>query len=627
VRLRTLVDHLPVAVYLKDTAGRKILSNPADLINFGARSEAEVLGKTDFDLFPLEQAALYYVDDQQVLQIGEPVFDREEKLTKPDGSVIWNLTSKVPLRDAAGRVTGLAGVSLDITTRKRLEEAHERLATAVEQSAESIVITDTQGIVLYANPAFEKTSGYTRAEVLGQNPRILKSGKQNGDFYHRLWSVLERGEIWSGHFTNRRKDGTFFEEEATISPVRDAAGKVVNYVAVKRDVTREVELEAQVRQSQKMEAIGQLAGGVAHDFNNILAVIQLQVGLLKVEQSLTDKQEEYADDIEKAAQRAADLTRQLLLFSRKQAMQMRDQDLNVVVTGIAKMLQRVLGENIQMQLTLASHPLWIHADASMIDQVLMNLAVNARDAMRAGGQLRIETCTVEFDEATAAQTPAARPGAFVCVSVRDTGTGIAPEILPRIFEPFFTTKDVGKGTGLGLATVFGIVQQHQGWIIVSSELGQGTTFRVYLPRLQSAANNHNAWSSLASIQRGHETILLVEDDAFVRASTRATLLQMGYRVLEAGTGAEAVEIWNTRRKEVDLLLTDLLMPGGMTGKVLAEQLRQSDPKLKVIYVSGYSADITGHDFRLDEGVNFLSKPFEPRKLAQTIRNYLDKDKV
>ncbi len=304
-------------------------------------------------------------------------------------------------------------------------------------------------------------------------------------------------------------------------------------------------------------------------------------------------------------------------------MLLRDIDLNETVTSIAKMLQRVLRENIQMQFKLAAHPLLIHADPSMMDQVLMNLTVNARDAMPNGGELHIETSVAEFDEATVEQTPQARVGVFACVAVTDNGCGIAPEILPRIFEPFFTTKEVGKGTGLGLATVFSIVQQHQGWIQVSSELGQGATFRIYLPLLKSPTHKPAEWASQTPARSGSEaTILLAEDDALLRASTRIALQRLGYKVLEAADGVAALAVWKARRDEIRLLLTDLVMPGSLNGKNLAEQLLRDQPKLKVIYTSGYSADIATNNFPMVEGVNFLAKPFEVSKLAQIINKCL-----
>jgi CheY-like chemotaxis protein len=288
------------------------------------------------------------------------------------------------------------------------------------------------------------------------------------------------------------------------------------------------------------------------------------------------------------------------------------------------MLQRILEEQIQLQFKFSEELLVIHADPGMVDQILLNLTVNARDAMPKGGHITIETLAVEFDEVTAAQTAEARRGSFVCLSVTDTGSGIPPEILPRIFEPFFTTKEVGKGTGLGLATVFGIVQQHKGWINVHSEVGRGSTFRVYLPRLTKISDTDFFWSPPASIRGGQETILLVEDDSSVRASERTTLSRLGYRVLEASTGNEALAVWKQYRNEIRVLLTDLVMPGGMTGRELAEQLLQHDSKLKVIYSSGYSAEIAGKDLFLEEGVNFLAKPFQAQKLAHTLRTCLDK---
>jgi signal transduction histidine kinase/FixJ family two-component response regulator len=416
-------------------------------------------------------------------------------------------------------------------------------------------------------------------------------------------------------------DGTVLDRYS--SPVRDKAGKYYGRIWAFRDITQRRTLEAQFRQAQKMEGIGQLASGVAHDFNNILAVIQMQAGLLKTGPALSPQQLEAAGEIEKAAGRADSLTRQLLLFSRKQTMQPRDLDLNQSINDMTKMLRRTLGEAIQVQFKFAMEPLLVHADAGMLDQVLMNLAVNAHDAMRRGGQLVIETSAVEFDESVRAQSPLARPGSFVCLSVGDTGCGIPPETMERIFEPFFTTKDVGKGTGLGLATVFGIVQQHQGWINVDSEVGRGTVFRIYLPRLAAKSGPESGQPALTTVPGGNEMILLVEDEGALRSSMRKALSQLGYRMLESVNGVEALKVWEQHRHEIDLLLTDMVMPGGMTGKDLAARLLNEKPKLKVIYTSGYSVNVVGKDFPLEEGVNFLAKPFGAHKLAQTVREKLD----
>ena len=620
--LGDIINALPARVFWKDRNLVYLGCNTAFARDAGFAGPKDMIGKNDNQMVWREQAEAYRRDDWQVIESGQPKLLIEESQTTPAGKTITLLSSKLPLRDARGEIIGMLGTYLDITERKQAEASRDRLATAVEQASETIVITDTKGTILYANPAFEKTSGYTRAEALGQNPRVLKSGKQDAEFYRQMWAVLQRGEVWNGHFINRRKDGTLYEEEANISPVRDAAGKIINYVAVKRDVTHEVQLETQFRQAQKMEAVGQLAGGVAHDFNNILAVIQMQSSLLKSD-GLSTEQTELADGITESVQRAVALTRQLLLFSRREVFQPRDLELNETIAATTKMLKRMLGETIEMQLKLAAQPLFLHADAGMLDQVLMNLCVNARDAMPGGGHLLIETAGVELDELAVGQSVQARAGSFVRLSVSDNGGGIPPEILPQIFEPFFTTKDVGKGTGLGLATVFGIVQQHQGWINVYSEVGHGTTFRIYLPRLTGNVVIKSTPPALAGTRGGHETILLAEDAPALRVAVRKALAQLGYRILEAPTGVKALAVWQENRNEISLLLTDLVMPDGMNGKDLAQRLLQENPKLKVIYMSGYSAEVVGKDFPFTEDVNFLTKPFPAQKLAQTIRNCLD----
>ena len=414
-------------------------------------------------------------------------FTTEYRVVHPGGEVRW-LAVRVQVRfDGEGpdaRPSIAFGTTQDVTDVRRRGEEHRKLATAVEQAAEAIVITDPSANIVYVNPAFERISGYTRAEAMGQNPRILKSGQHEQAFYDEMWNTLRQGESWSGILVNRRKDGAFYYEEATISPVHDDSGAVVNYVAVKRDVTYERKVEEQLRQSQKLEAIGQLAGGIAHDFNNILSIIKGHAEMVEVTRDLPADVRTSVDEINRAADRAAGLTRQLLLFSRRQALQLSTVDLNDVVVNMSRMLARILGEDIRVQFEYASRALTINADAGMIDQVLLNLAVNSRDAMPAGGRLTVALSECELDESTAAVHPGARPGAYACLTVSDTGDGIAPDVLPRVFEPFYTTKEVGKGTGLGLATVLGIVQQHGGWVDVQSEFGHGTVVRVYLPRAE-----------------------------------------------------------------------------------------------------------------------------------------------
>ena len=629
--LRTLVDHLPVSVYLKDSAARKTLANPVDLRNLGAASEADAIGKMDSDFFPPEQSAGFFANDQQVIQSGLPLLNHEEKVTRPDGSVRWMLTSKVPLIDSAGKVAGLAGIGLDITERKQMEaalrESEDRLRFALDEIEAGAWELDLVDHSAYRPLKHDQIFGYETLlpkwtyEMFLEH--ILPEDRAMVD--RKFQEAMKTKGDW--HFECRimRRDG---EVRWIMGKGRhrfDPAGQPRRVAGIVQDITQRKLLEEQLRRSQKLEAVGQLAGGVAHDFNNILAVIQLQAGLMKADESLSEEHRGHARDIERASDRAANLTRQLLQFSRKQALRQSDLDLCEVVTSVSKMIGRILGGQIQMQIKCAAQPLFVHADEGMLEQVLMNLTVNARDAMPQGGQLIIETAAVAFDVNTAKQSVQARPGTFACLSVTDTGCGIPPEVLSKIFEPFFTTKEVGKGSGLGLSAVLGIVQEHQGWINVYSEAGRGTAVRIYLPLLDRLSDHKPVTAPPDAISTGEETILLVEDDDDVRASLRTTLRLLGYEVLEAATGAEALQVWKQHHAKIHLLLTDLMMPGGMNGLELAKQLLQQNPKLKVVYASGYSAGISSQDpdLTLQEGVNFIAKPFDSQKLAKILRHCLD----
>jgi len=583
----------------------------------------ELLKMNMWQLSPPDQHAL--LKNRMQTQIANEALEKtfELEILHRDGHRLWLEITSSRVVNIAGKLTGIQGVAREISGRKQAETQLRKLSLAVEHSPVSIIITDTAGNIEYVNPKFSEVSGYAPAEVCGKNPRLLKGDETRPEEYQRLWHDLTAGQQWRGTFHNRKKSGELYWESASISPITDEVGRITHFLAIKEDITKQKTLEEQVRQMQKMEAFGQLAGGVAHDFNNILAIVQMQASTLRMNPDLSPEIADQASEIETAAQRGANLTRQLLMFSRRQPLKPCDLNLNDILTSITKMLQRILGEDIQMQFKYAPEPLFIHADASMMGQVLMNLAVNSRDALPKGGQLSIETTAVEFDETTVNSSAQSRPGAFACLSVSDTGSGIPPEILPRIFEPFFTTKDIGKGTGLGLATVFGIVQQHQGWINVSSEAGRGTTFRIYLPRLAGPAKPAHAKPSPETICGGHETILLVEDDVPLRRVARIVLTNLGYRVLEAADGTEALRLWQANRHDIRLLVTDLVMPGGMTGKELAEELLKHNPKLKVIYASGYSRGIASKDLHLEEGVNFITKPFSSRNFAQIIRKQLD----
>ena len=535
------------------------------------------------------------------------------------------------LKDRTARLGSAVHRALE---QKKLRREHRQAAEALRASeerfrqiAENInevfwITNPTGDEMIYVSPAYEAIWGRTCAS-LQQSPHDWLAAVHPDDRERIVQTETKRkqGE-YNETYRILRPDGSLRWIHDRAFPVRNAAGEVYRIVGTAEDITENRKLEEQFRQSQKMEAIGQLAGGVAHDFNNMLAVIKMQAYLLKDVENLTAAQLEAATEIEEAAERATNLTRQLLLFSRRQAMQFRHHDLNEIIVNIHKMLRRVLGEDILMKFNYAAGPLFILADSGMVDQVLMNMAVNARDAMTDGGQLIITTAAINLDEAAAAQLPMSRHGSFVCLSISDNGCGIAPEIMPRIFEPFFTTKGVGQGTGLGLATVFGIVQQHRGWINIHSAVGQGTTFCIYFPREGKPAANLSARPIQSQAPGGNATILLVEDDDALRASVRKALERLGYCVIEADSGLDALEIWRQNRNAISLLITDMVMPGGLNGKELARRLVLENPKLKILYTSGYNTDLAQKNFHLEADLNFLAKPFDFGKLAQTVMDVL-----
>jgi len=390
------------------------------------------------------------------------------------------------------------------------------------------------------------------------------------------------------------------------------------------DITRRKRLEAQIMQSQKMEAVGQLAGGVAHDFNNILAATLLHLQLLRQDPNLDPELAAALGELEQGAQRAANLTRQLLLFSHRQVMQIKRVDLNEVIAGLMKMLHRLLGEHIDTSFSQNAEPVWLEADPGMLEQIVMNLCINARDAMPRGGQLKLSLQRQAFTAENAPLHAGTQPGPFVCLSVTDTGCGMDEPTLKRIFEPFFTTKPLGKGTGLGLPTVHGIAAQHHGWVEVESAVGRGTTFRVFLPAAEppAAAKPQTAQPKLRG---GAEAILLVEDDPQMRRMVRLTLRRFGYEILEAADGDEALQLWALHGPRVSLLFTDMIMPGGMSGLDLARRLRESKPDLKVLISSGYAPDLLQQEGGLPAGVTFLAKPYDPKSLAETVRERLDEN--
>ena len=519
-----------------------------------------------------------------------------------------------------GRRHILASVR-DVTEKVKAEEDRDRLMSAIEQAAEVIVITDVHGSVRYVNPVFEKTTGYPRREVLGQNLRMLKSGEHDAAFYKKMWSVLTSGESWKGTLVNRKKNGIIYSEEATISPVRDSSGNIISYVAVKRDITREVELEDQLRQAQKMEAVGRLAGGVAHDFNNMLSIINGYAEMIMEKLDPSDSLHDDVNEIRKAGERSATLTRQLLAFAREQTVSPLVLDLNFQIQHSKKMLERLIGEDIALEM-IPSPDLWmVKMDPSQVDQVLANLAVNSRDAIDGVGCITIETSNAEIDEVFCRNHPGCVPGQFVLVTFGDTGSGMSEEIQDKIFEPFFTTQELGKGTGLGLSTVYGIIKQNKGFIYVSSEPGKGTIFELYFPRVEGEPVSE-ASSDPVSTVRGRETILVVEDEKQIMDLCRRVLEVNGYKIIASSDPGEAIQLCEETYGKIPLMITDVVMPT-MNGRELFARIKTIRPDIKVLFMSGYTADIIANRGILAEEVHFIQKPFSPGDLVQRVRAMLD----
>jgi len=499
-----------------------------------------------------------------------------------------------------------------------------------ENALDIVTVLNREGIYLYNSPSLKRVLGHDPNEVAGHNAFGFIHPEDQPHAREVFEDALKHPERPSRvEFRFRHQDGSWHYLEAVgQSHLDDPAigGVVINSRDISDRKRAEAELherENQLRHAQKMEAVGQLAGGLAHDFNNILTVIHGYASLLMAKAKLNADNARSAQQIGQAAERASALTRQLLAFSRRQVIQARPIDLNDTVLAMTKMLGRVLGEDISVQLQYLPEPAVILGDPGMIDQVLLNLAVNSRDAMPKGGVLQIAIERAEIEPGHIAHKPEARPGAFICLTVSDTGCGISPENLRRIFEPFFTTKEMGRGTGLGLATAYGIIRQHNGWIEAESQVGRGTTVRVFLPSMSRAAPPAEQPALNGAVPGGKETILVVEDEGPVRELVCNLLEGYGYTVVPAESGNKALQLWQQSGGRIDLVLTDLVMPDRMSGRELAERFWADRPALKVIFTSGYGEDVVGKDFVARRGLNFLQKPYQPDKLAATVRHCLD----
>lgn len=526
---------------------------------------------------------------------------RETLLLRNDGTILDAEISASSFSHASHRT--IQWIVRDISERKHHEAENARLIRAIEQAEESIVITDVNARIVYVNPAFERITGYSRQEAMGKNPQFLNGGRQSAEFYTAFWNRLNAGESWTGRFVHRAKSGRLFTEDASVSPVVNRAGEVINYVAVNRDVTRELELQEQLLQSRKMDAVGRLAGGVAHDFNNMIMVITSYAELLTSDLAEDDSRREYTAQILHAAERSSSLIRQLLTFSRKQVSAPTILDCNTILTETSNMIRRLIGEDIELRCDLASE-LWpVKADPGQIVQVILNLCVNARDAIVNGGVLTLASRNFGLNEG------------YVEISVTDTGTGIPPEVREKLFEPFFTTKGIGKGTGLGLSTVYGIVEQSGGHIRVESTPGEGATFRIYLPRCRGAVETV-AEPAAAPSKADGGLVLVVEDETSLREAISEQLQAHGFNVISAADGVEAMELL-AEHHGVAFLITDLVMPR-MGGRELVRAASQAMPHLRILVLSGYA------DQNFNDGdcngcpTDFLQKPFSLQTLISTL---------
>lgn len=579
--------------------------------------------------------AVIHADDRESIHVAVGVaIDRgvdyrcEFRIHHPVLGERWMASYGQVARDESGHPTNLLGISLDVTERKRLAEERDALLARLQLQFERIPLAyvqfDADLRVTDWNPAAERIFGFAKEEVLGMGPPYEKivpvSFRAEAE---PLLARIRAGDM-SAHSVNPNltKDGRTITCEWFNTPLVDEGGRFTGLLCLAQDLTERLLLEEQLRQAQKMEAFGQLAGGVAHDFNNLLTIINGYSDIVLDTLPADDPNRELLAEIHKAGQRSAGLTRQLLAFSRQQVLALRVLDLNAVVGNTASMLRRVIGEDVKLTTTMASG-LWpVKADPGQIEQILLNLAVNARDAMPTGGKLTIETSNIELDEIYVASHPGARAGSHVLLAVSDTGCGMSAAVQAKIFEPFFTTKGPGKGTGLGLATVYGIVKQSGGHVDVYSKVGVGTSFKIYLPRTEPAGERAKSDSALRALPRGTETVLVVEDDELVRTLARHILQLAGFVVLEAADGDEALKVATGHTGRIHILVTDVVTPG-LSGGAAAELLAEQHPGLRVLFMSGYTDDAVVRHGVLHDKVNFLQKPFTPAALAWKVREMLD----
>ncbi len=618
-RFRLIADSSFDVIFMIDRESRVRYISPA-ITRVMGYDPADLIGKHFTDYLPGEEEKKTR-ETLRALFEGKIIEGFHQTVVRKDGESVHVEINATPIMKCS-EIVGVQGVLRDITRLKTEEVELKKLSLAVQQSPVGIVITDAEGNIEYVNPSFETATGYSIDDVLGKTPRILKSGEHSIEFYKDLWDTILQGNEWRGEFHNRKKNGDLYWETASISPIKNEDGRITHFLGVKEDVTERKLLEQQLIHSQKMDAIGTLAGGIAHDFNNMLSVI---IGysdflLMKLEQD--DEMYKIISEIKKSGQRAAVVAQHLLAFSRKQVLKKSLMNLNFVVTDMQKMLIRLTGEDISLETAFGENLHMIYADKVQVEQILMNLIINARDAMPLGGTITIATENMLIDEQYCKKYPYARPGEYVCLSAADTGIGLEDSISARVFDPFFTTKELG--TGLGLSVVYGIVKQHDGWINMSSEPGKGTIFNIFFPiSVTSEEETIEVSVRVDKLAGRGERVLLVEDDRILREFTANVLRENGYTVLEARNSEEALKQFDKANGKFDLIFSDVVLPD-RCGVELAEILTHRHKNLKVLLVSGYLDKRSKWEVIKQRGYHFIQKPYSLQNLLKGIQDAIRK---
>lgn len=616
--LYCLIDSIPDPIYVKDSRGMYLGCNSAYARFIGTEPE-RIYASSSSEVLPAEQAKKMHMEDLRVLANGETI-QNEGWVTAAGGQQVYHETVKIPYLESAAGSTGMIGISRDLTKRIEMEQEMKRLAVAVEQSTESILITDVGGIVQYVNAAFEETSGYSAAEMIGQRPDVLKSGKHEIEFFEQLWTTISNGQTWEGELVNKRKDGSLYIEEAVIYPIRGAGDKMINYVAISRDITKEREIEKHLRQQQKMNAIGELAGGVSHDFNNILTAILGYVALCMNSVDEESKTYSYLKEIVKAGDRATKLVRQILTFSRQEEQEFQPLELQPIIDDSLSMVQTTMKKNIVVELDIDETCGPILGDTTQLQQVMINLCTNASHALakEQQGKLSVSLRQVEIlDRKPDEQAVELDPGYYACIVVKDTGCGMTPEVVERIFEPYFTTKKKEEGTGFGLSIVHGIVRKHRGEISVISEEGLGTAFTLYFPLLLDSVQQKEM-AAEQSIPAGNGRILFVDDDEAILSMGREILESFGYSVVTATNGRRALETFKLDPAGYDVLVTDYSMPES-NGHDLIKAALEIRKEIPAILCSGFMDKVDGEDLRELGHTAYMAKPIDWRELSRTIQ--------